>query len=78
MMCMKLMVMQLVSNNGSLELVHCSNLSISSRPHSGSFPSKNLNLVSSRILRLPLCESTFLMYVIQADKAKNSKTKANT
>jgi len=46
--CMKLTVVQSVSNNGSLKIVRSSNLSIRCRPRS-SFPSKDLKVVSSKI-----------------------------
>ena len=49
MICMKLTVVQSVSNNGSLKIVRSSNLSIRCRPRSSSFPSKDLKVVSSKI-----------------------------
>ena len=49
MICMKLTVVQLVSNNGNQELVRSSNLSINVRPRSSSFSSMNLSVVSSKI-----------------------------
>ena len=49
MICMKLTVVQSVSNNSSLELVWCSDLSIRCRPCSSSFPSRNLNVVHSEV-----------------------------
>jgi len=65
---MKLTIVQSVSDNGSQERVRSSSLSIDARLCSRSFPSMNLNVVSSEIPTVPLCESTFLMYVIQVDK----------
>jgi len=50
--CMKLTVVRSVSNNSSLELVRSSNLSIRCHPRSSSFPSRDLNVVSSKISTL--------------------------
>jgi len=47
--CMKLTVVQLRSNNGSRELVRSSNHSVRCHLRSSCFPPKNLNVVSSKI-----------------------------
>jgi len=58
--CMKLTVVQSVSNNGSRKLVRSSNHSIRCHPRSSSFPSKNLNVVSSKISTDESCKYNFL------------------